>query len=78
MTDEPEFIVSTVDVMYLTTADRYAVCERDTRQVIVGRRSNGQHFHMTYKSERGANTGLARASGVLRDTALMVVDRHAE
>lgn len=73
-----EYTVSQTDVMDLMTADRYAICERDTRRLVILKRSSGTSLHMTYKSEHGANAGLGRASAHLTDTALMVVDRHAE
>jgi hypothetical protein len=73
-----DFIVSTTDVMDLTTIHRYAVCERDSRHVVIEKRSSGTSHHMTYRTEKGADGGLNRARVVLRDTALMVVDREAE
>lgn len=73
-----EHRVSETDVQELTTADRFAVCERESRLVVTRKRGNGSTHYMTYKTSERALVGLGVAAYDLSETELMVVDRHAE
>lgn len=73
-----EYEISERDAMDSSSAYRFIVCERETRHVVIEKRASGTSMYLEYRSERGAQMALGRASAAIRDRALMVVDREAE